>query len=206
MSSPDFEPRPELIQGLEREAYLRKLIAEDGGRTVSLLKKRLGIIKKWLEDNKKFFTNYKVARNEFDELIPIETRKPQSEYLTTLSLDITPRVGQAISKLQKAKRDFYEAIRSSDAFTRQGSNNRLPLESDERRKLIFQMGELGNHLNINVSNLNTLLFPDSSFSVTDQDINDPHKKIDYPFLDFFYIVSNMLETLDAEMKANDSKF
>jgi|GEM_PF-4609643 len=201
MNGRNFRPNSEFAGLAEQDTYFNNFLTENNGKTALLFKNRLGTIHEWLLKNKKYFTQYKIAEKAFEELASIEKRKPESDHLTLLSLDISPEVGQAIKKLRSAKQSFYEAIRSADAFSHQGSKNRLLLEKDERLKIINQINSLRSHLNIQVPDLNTLLFPDSSFSISAEDLNDPHKKIDYPFLDYLFAISHMLVKIDIRIKS-----
>lgn len=194
-------PNEEFMKEAAQNAYFNDLLKESDGKTAILFKNRLGKINEWLLTNKKYFTRYKIAEKAFEKFSSIEKRKPESDHLTLLSLDVSPEIGRIIKELRMAKQSFYEAIRSADAFTHQGSNNRLFLERDERQKIIGQINELKNHIDIPIPDLNILLFPDSSFTVTAEEINDPHKKINYPFLEYLFAISKMLTIIDSRIKS-----
>ncbi len=197
--------RPEQDPGWNKTNYLDRLAGDGEGKTILKFRDRLQKIYNWLRENKTHFTSYKLAEKEFEDLATIENRRPQSRHLTTLNLDITPKIGQAIDNLRKTKRSYYEAIRSADGSTHHHSKNRLGLTLDERRKLMPMLNEFCERCGIPRADFETLLFPDIKFSASEEEIADPHKKINFPFLENFFAVSSALSETDSLIRSKVSK-
>ena len=189
----------------EKANYLDKLAEDKEGRTALKFQERLQKIHDWLQNNKTYFTAYKLAEKEFADLATIENRKPRPEHLTTLNLDVTPKIGEAIKNLRKAKRTYYEAIRSADGSTHHHSKNQLDLTMDERRKIMPMLNEFCEKCHIDRADFETLLFPDIKFSLTEEEIADPHKKVDFPFLENFFSINSALSELSSLIRAKVNK-
>lgn len=186
-----------------RKKVLKDFIAEKEGEKAEKFLKRMQLVQDWLIKNKVFFTEYKLAEKEFESFATIEKRKPESDFITTLSLDVTPKIGESIARFRKAKKEYYNAIRSADAHTKHHSKNRLMLDLHERRKLIGQINTICANANIPTADFNTLLFPDSTFSVTEEEIKDPHKKINFPFMETFFATGEIITLIDSKLRSRN---
>lgn len=63
-----------------------------------------------------------------------------------------------------------------------------------------RLNDLSKSLGLQAPNFEPLIFPDT-FSITDEDLDNPHKKIDFPLLEYIYSISHLVAELDSELKS-----
>ncbi|MBI5530750.1 MAG: hypothetical protein HY918_04645 [Candidatus Doudnabacteria bacterium] len=203
------ELSPELKQNFLTKEYLTNFVKEDNGEKAKIFLNRLDKISDWLNKSKNSFTEYMIAKKEWERWKKegMATRKPQAEELTQLNLDIHPEFSKARQDYKEKKAAYYQTIR--DARLRKNSKSGIGLQHDERLKLIKQINEFAENLNIQAPNFENLFLPDESITVTEEDINNPDKEINYPFLEYFFtineirtIIGNQLRSFKLEQNKN----
>lgn len=165
-------------------------------KTGHLLLTRLEKIISWLNSIKAKYADYQKAKNNFEQWKNLNPRLPQSEHVTQLNLEISPKFSKAKRELLSAKQAYYEAIRSA---------KKIRLEDHERRKVVSQIPVWCKHENQPTPDMETLLFPDLKFSHNAEDLKNPNAELNLNPLPYLFTLSQMAADIDSRLRTANSK-
>ena len=153
------------------------------------LQRNLQILVNWLQSKAlPAYREYQQARQEWEKWSKVGQRKIQSKQITELNIEISPEASAAKTRYELGKRDFYRAIRSVAE---------LPLGKFQRQDIINFANQRQQKHSEPPPNLTQLLFPDESFSVTEADLANPNKSIDYNAFDYLIFVKNLYSSANS---------
>lgn len=191
-TSKSFAGNREMSQDFRKAVFLNTFIKEANGKTAKLFYERLSNINVWLGGLQKDYKAYVQAKAELEKWSNLETRKPASADITSLGLDIRPEISEAKTGFVAAKRNLYSRIRTARAHSKLHSGAGIQMTLQERRKVVEQINEYCQGMFIAARpSLEMLLFPDETLTVTEADLLDAKKTIDYPFTDYLVFINNI---------------